>query len=748
MENMISFYKRAYQENNNSGFKKPQNVGPWIIGSDNNYQPDDSNDITSGFTKIPYHYKAKKCFIKIEEDDIVYRYFNEETQQYEQELHVDLPKNTFGKSFYWVNNGIMEEYDNNSEKLTVFDYYSNFPIKGIVSSGQNPHYYYSKDTLEFYKFKENGSYYEKLELAEIEGAFNKVKFLNDYNEFGSNAKDGDIAIINNNSGQSSEELSNIKVNILNKSNYRGVANFPSEVNTLQEGVIYKQVSDNDYIYYIYKGDVEIQGDVEVQIPIQLRGICKDPPIVDPSNNKNKIQNISSSNFNTGSFTNAGASLPLLGIEDNNIYYRQLQLLTDDNKLYYHKDGTWYYLVEDNINFTYELENGTDFKKVVSRVPTKSNMDKQHIYVNSGYYKTIINFSDSQYGYYRYNGSSWEHLSNLSEYNNEIYIREMNSVETYLTNTVLYESAADPLYVKICREVYRAAMWLWNGIKKIGDIIKNFFSTIFSWLKGETYLGTEIEFYWNSDQIEEIPSIPMNQLMNYCYVTSQRKVFQYLNGWNSVGTVEETPNSISDYSGSDTYVFSMKDWQAYVKIDNEYKKINTVDFKYQLVKSPNVSENHIYFVQDQKACYRYELINNNPKWTLIPEYTSFDALYEAACALRLVLNYKSDIYLTAFKNFNSMIVILNDEFGYNFPTKDNTVQPIAPKRPLVGVEGQIYKEEDTYYTWEVQLGIGNNWVEINPNSEEFEQLCGDYGFYFYDRIKGWMTGKEAHALGII
>jgi hypothetical protein len=92
----------------------------------------------------------------------------------------------------------------------------------------------------------------------------------------------------------------------------------------------------------------------------------------------------------------------------------------------------------------------------------------------------------------------------------------------------------------------------------------------------------------------------------------------------------------------------------------------------LPKIENI-DSTIFYSKEDKICYRLdETTENVYKFVPALEYSDFTELYEKADAIRLVLNYDDDVYSTAFKNFNRMIQVLNEELGYNFPTNTNTV----------------------------------------------------------------------------
>lgn len=128
-------------------------------------------------------------------------------------------------------------------------------------------------------------------------------------------------------------------------------------------------------------------------------------------------------------------------------------------------------------------------------------------------------------------------------------------------------------------------------------------------------------------------------------------------------------------------------------------------KNKISKGETDIENYIFYASQEKQTYKYN--EKLSQWMEDTEHSSLDGLYDYADAIRQVLDYKDHVLSSAaIKEFNSQINKLNEELGYNFPTNTNTLQP------------------------------------------QNEKDKGDWGFYYYDKVQGWITGKEANELEVL
>lgn len=649
MHNKLRFYERNYNTNG-----KPVTPGVWNFDHRDNYFH--STNGTPGFTEIPYTYSTKKCFIQIEEDKVVYRFFNEETQQYEAD-ETTTPIDSDYYEFYKYENGYMvpiENYFSWSEQgknyeLFVYDSSLNFPSAPSVTDNYTSYFFVPNDGVWVWD-KDDSKY--------------TVMY----------------------SGKKGTNTGGQEINSFDKYNNIYFCNTKDDRPSGK--------NETKRTEYVYVEEATIQ---TTNVPITF--YSNTPKKTDniyglPCNKNGTIKN-----GKTKKLSIAEADLvPLLVIALPSEKLAVNQVYKTQGSYFYCSGGTWYKLYSNGI------EQGIEFK-VVSSLSSSDTKDKYYYYDGAMHYYTSV---DDTGIYKKEPGKeSWTLVSRdeISTLSNVLFRYTLTPVESYLAAPVQQN---DKWYVKICRAIYKAATSLWNALRKIGATIKNFFTTLWSWLKGETYYGTEIHFHWGN--VTEWNSIQSLKYEGKYYIESEKAVYSIeqdnsgKKAW--VKTVEPSAIGQASFqsniiipSQDETYWYVQKDQKCYcVNSKGAKTEVPTISYKPVL----NLVEDKIYYSKETKKCY---ILNSNLYMKEAPEYTDFTELYEKADAIRLVLNYDDDVYSTAFKNFNRMIQVLNEELGYNFPTNTNTVQPTSS----------------------------------SP---------GDWGFYFYDKYQGWITGQEASSLGII
>lgn len=647
MHNKLRFYERNYK---NDG--KPVSPSPWTFDHRDNYFH--STNSTPGFTEIPYTYSTKKCFIQIEEDEVVYRFFNEETQQYETDITVT-PQDSDYYEFYKYENGYMvpiENYfswseNNKNYELFVYDSSLNFPSVPSVTTGYASYFFVPNDGI--WAWDTTANKYTVVQPGKKE---------------------------TNSEGQEKNDFD--KYNSIYFCNTKG--DLPSGKNeTKRTEYAYVEeatVQTTDYRINFYS-DTPKETDDIYGLPCNKNGTIK-------SGKTKKLQ------------ISKGDLIPLLVIALPSEKIAVTQVYKTGGSYFYCYNGTWYKL------YSGEIAQEIEFK-VVSTLSSSDPKNKYYYYNGAMHYYTSVDST----GIYKREDSqeNWSLVrkEDIPSLSNILFRYTLTPVESYLAAPAQQN---DKWYVKICRAIYKAATSLWNTLRKIGATIKNFFTTLWSWLKGETYYGTEIHFHWGN--IIEWDSIQTLKYEGKYYIKNKKAVYSIAQDdqgkkcWSrtapseSIGKVSFQSNI--NFAQNDTYWYVEKDGKCYHVIKYRLEEVPTITSMPDL----NLAEEKIYYSKDTKKCY---ILNSNLYMKEAPEYTDFTELYEKADAIRLVLNYDDDIYSTAFKNFNKMIQVLNEELGYNFPTNTNTVQPTGD----------------------------------SP---------GDWGFYFYDKYQGWITGKEANSLGII
>lgn len=648
MHNKLRFYERNYNANG-----KPVSPSPWTFDHRDNYFHSTNN--TPGFTEIPYTYSTKKCFIQIEEDEVVYRFFNEETQQYETDITVT-PQDSDYYEFYKYENGYMvpiENYfswseSNKNYELFVYDSSLNFPSEPPVTGNYTSYFFVPNDGIWAW---DTGTKKYTVVQSGKKGTNTEGQEKNDFDKY------NNIYFCNTVDERPSGK------NKTKRTEYAYV-----EEATVQT---------TDYSIAFYSSTPE-NTDAIYGLPCNKDGTIK-------SGKTKKFQ------------INEEDLVPLLVVALPSEKLAVTQVYKTRGSYFYCSGGTWYKLYSGGI--TQEVEF-----KAVSSLSSSDPKNKYYYYNGAMHYYTSV---DNTGIYKKESGKeSWTLVSGdeISTLSNILFRYTLTPVESYLAAPAQQN---DKWYVKICRAIYKAATSLWNTLRKIGATIKNFFTTLWSWLKGETYYGTEIHFHWGD--VTEWDSIQTLKYNGEYYIASEKAVYGIVqdDSGKKVWTIAANSNAIGQVSfqsniivpqSKETYWYVQKDQKCYCASNEGIKEVPTISYRPNL----NLTEDEIYYSKETKKCY---ILNSNLYMKEAPEYTDFTELYEKADAIRLVLNYDDDVYSTAFKNFNKMIQVLNEELGYNFPTNTNTVQPTGD----------------------------------SP---------GDWGFYFYDKYQGWITGKEANSLGII
>lgn len=352
--------------------------------------------------------------------------------------------------------------------------------------------------------------------------------------------------------------------------------------------------------------------------------------------------------------------------------------------------------------------------------------------------SFLSDSESDQGaYYYFNNALYSYSSEnvwtpIKDGAQILFIKQTSTTEGYLNLNL--ENSKDKWYVRICRAVYSVFTGIWRGLVKIGKAIGSFFKNLWNWLKGQRYYGTEITFYWG-DNIIEIPSY--EDLSSQSTIISRDQVFQsmdtpkkfwYFNNdkyeWTKFNcekyegfkrTEHEShilsrKKDLDNHKGAGNIYYVIQTQKIYLCQDGiSWKEIPIIsDTAMRLfIENPDkdIYQSYIFYCAKEKQCYKF-FIN---QWIEDTEHSSLDGLYEHADALRQVLDYKDHLIAsTAIKEFNSQISSLNELLGYNFPTNTNTLQPI----------------------------------------KNDEKKQGDWGFYYYDKVRGWITGREAYELEIL
>lgn len=650
MHNKLRFYERNYvssevpdDSSDPNGSKhlvtKPEKTGIWEFDHKDNYFH--STKGTPGFTEIPYTYSTKKCFIQIEEDKVVYRFFNEETQQYEAEIEPELSEET--SQFYIYKNGyfneIQDAYDHLKDNITYtiefYNAYANLPNPG---SEKSEIYYYILGEG-FFKWDKDANNYVAIDDTGIKDCFDwkTITFLNSLSE--AKTATTDYAYI-------SEEV----------------------VNPTKASINFSYTASAPYwgIPCDYKGNPE----------------------------GGNFKNIGT--LNQTSFVSRDYFLPMIFEEEDKIY-------SFKGNYYVSRSNQWYRITKNSLA-------GKKFKIVDSQ---PSTLEEDCVYYWGGNFYCGSEIEAAGFYKRKENGEYQKSTnSEVASLEGQLFKYQMTKVETYLATSA---TQSDPWYVRVCRKIYELATSFWNTLKKIGQAIGSFFSNLWSWLKGEAYYGTEINFYWGSNIVEtDTIGSQLNYSESYLLsntTSNDNPTVKHISGqaWETykAGKYATIHKAKKTGVSGNTYVYIIKDSTCYyINSRGEWLAIPSVASENMLPTVKNIN-NTIFYSKEDKICYRLNESATKGVYNFVPalEYSDYTELYEKADAIRLVLNYDDDIYSTAFKNFNRMIQVLNEELGYNFPTNTNTVQPTGG----------------------------------SP---------GDWGFYFYDKYQGWITGKEANSLGII
>ena len=641
MHNKLRFYERNYKTDG-----KPATPEVWNFDHRDNYFH--STNGTPGFTEIPYTYSTKKCFIQIEEDKVVYRFFNEETQQYEAEIEPELSEET--SQFYIYKNGYFDEiedaydYNKNDTKYTIefYNAYANLPSPGI--EGSNVYYYVLGEG--FFQWDSASSTY--------------------------NAVDDETA---------NENLKSY---------------FDCKTITFLDTLSEAKNATTDYVYIAEEviNPTKFSIDFSYTAGVSYWGI--------PCNYKGDLESGNFKNIGTlnqTSFVSRDYFLPMAFEEEDKVY-------SFKGNCYVSRNNQWYRITKNSLE-------GQKFKVVDSQ---PSTLEEGYVYYWGGQFYSSSTVDKAGF-YKKIEEGKYQKCSDkeTEKFEGQLFRYKLTKVETYLATSA---TQSDPWYVRICRKVYELATSFWNTIKKIGQAIGSFFSNLWSWLKGESYYGTEINFYWGNN-IVETDTIGSQLNYNESYLLSntikdsEPTVKHIIDGtWEDIKALKyATMHRAKEAEAkgeveNNKYIYIIKDSTCYYKNgQGKWLTIPSVTSESMLPKIENI-DSTIFYSKEDKICYRLdETTENVYKFVPALEYSDFTELYEKADAIRLVLNYDDDVYSTAFKNFNRMIQVLNEELGYNFPTNTNTVQPTSSS-------------------------------------------SGDWGFYFYDKYQGWITGQEASSLGII